>query len=550
MTNSIAEIEDADVLFIIGSNATVAHPIIGNKMKRAVKYNGTKLIVVDPRKTELASMADVWLQLSPGSDVALINGLMKIIIDEDLIDHKYIEERVEGFDELKEVVSKYDRETVEKIAGIDYDKLVEVAHIYTSSKKAGIFYTLGITEHTTGTENVMTLSNLALITGHVGFESAGVNPIRGQNNVQGACDMAALPNNFPGYANAYDEKTIQKYEEIWGAELSRNTGFRIPEMFESAHKGDLKGMYIMGEDPVLTDPNANHVKASLDNLEFLVVQDIFMTPTASHADIILPATCYAEKDGTFTNTERRVQRVRKAVNPPGQARLDWKIISDIAKEMGVNGFDFKNSEEVFEDIRRSAASYAGMTYQRIDKEGLQWPCPTEKHPGTKYLHKGIFSRGVGKLVPAEYKPPKELTSNEYPITLATGRMLYHYNVMTRKSNTLNDIKPCELAEISPITAKEYGLKEHDVIEVTSRRGKIRTRITITDKVKPNYLWMTFHYWESPVNELTNDAYDPITKTAEYKVAAVSIKKSEYIPDNLRLPDYLDDNKVDDYSMQK
>mgnify|MGYP002756969420 CR=1 FL=1 len=543
MTNSIGEIEDADVLFIIGSNATEAHPIIGNKMKRAVKYNGTKLIVIDPRRTELAAMADVWLPLNSGSDVALINGLMKIIIDEDIVDHEYIEERVEGFDELKKVVSKYDKEMVEKITGIEYEKLIEVAHIYTSSKKAGIFYTLGITEHTTGTENVMTLSNLALITGHVGFESAGVNPIRGQNNVQGACDMAALPNNFPGYANSYDEDTIQKYEKIWNAKLSRNKGYRIPEMFANAHAGNLKAMYIMGEDPVLTDPNANHVKESLENLDFLVVQDIFMTPTAQFADIILPATCYAEKDGTFTNTERRVQRVRKAVEAPGQARLDWKIISDIAKEMGVNGFDFKNSEEVFEDIRKSAASYAGMTYERMDAKGLQWPCPTEKHPGTKYLHKGIFARGMGRLVPAEYKAPGELTCEEYPIVLSTGRMLYHYNVMTRKSDTLNDIRPCELAEINPITAMEYGLEEHDVIEVTSKRGKIWTRVTITDRVKPNMLWMTFHYWESPVNEVTNDAYDPMTMTAEYKVAAVNIKKSDHEPDNLRLPDYLDDKEV-------
>ena len=540
MTNSIEEIENADVLFVIGSNATEAHPIIGNKMKRAVKYNGCKLIVVDPRRTELASMADVWLSLNSGSDVALINGLMKIIIDEDLIDHKYIEERVEGFEELKEVVSKYDKEKVEKITGIDYDKLVEAAHIYTSSKKAGIFYTLGITEHTNGTENVMSLSNLALITGHVGFESAGVNPIRGQNNVQGACDMAALPNNFPGYANAYDEDTIQKYEKIWNAKLTRNRGYRIPEMFENAHEGNVKAMYIMGEDPVLSDPNANHVKAALDSLDFLVVQDIFMTPTATHADIVLPATCYAEKDGTFTNTERRVQRVRKAVNPPGQARLDWKIISDIAKAMGVNGFDFNTSEDVFNDLRKAAVSYAGMTYERIDKNGLQWPCPTVKHPGTKYLHKGIFARGVGKLMPAEHKDPAELVCDEYPILLATGRMLYHYNVMTRKSDTLNNIRPCELAEIHPKTAKEYGLVEHDVIEVKSRRGKLWTRVTVTDRVKPGMLWMTFHFWESPVNELTNDAYDPITKTAEYKVAAVNIKKSDNEPDNLVLPDYLDD----------
>lgn len=369
MTNSIGEIEGADVIFLIGSNATEAHPIIGNKMKRTVKYNGTKLIVVDPRKTELANMADIWMPLNPGSDVALINGLMNIIIEEGLTDDEYIAKRVEGFEELKEVVKKYTPDVVEEITGIGKDMLYEAAKMYCSSKKAGIFYTLGITEHTTGTENVMSLANLAMITGHLGHESAGINPMRGQNNVQGACDMAALPNNFPGYQNAYDEKTIQRYEKIWNTKLTRNKGLRIPEMLDAAHEGKVKAMYVMGEDPVLSDPNANHVKASLDNLDFFVVQDIFLTETAKFADIILPATCYAEKEGTFTNTERRVQRVRKATNPPGEARLDWEIISSIAKAMGVEGFDFKNSREVFEDIRKSTASYKGITYERIDKVG-------------------------------------------------------------------------------------------------------------------------------------------------------------------------------------
>ena len=539
MTNSIGEIEGAEVLFVIGSNATEAHPIIGNKMKRTVKYNGTKLIVIDPRKTELAEMADIWLQLKPGSDVALINGIMNIIIEEGLTDEAYIAERVEGFEKLKEVVKKYTPELVEEIAGISKEDLYEVARLYCSTKKAGIFYTLGITEHTTGTENVMTLANLAMITGHIGHESAGINPIRGQNNVQGACDMGALPDGLPGYGKAYDEKTIQKYEEIWNAKLSRNKGLRIPEMIEAAHNGSVKAMYIMGEDPVLTDPNANHVKASLENLEFLVVQEIFMSQSAKFADIILPATSYAEKDGTFTNTERRVQRVRKAANPPGQARLDWEIIATIAKAMGVKGFDFKKSEDVFEDIRKAAPIYAGMTYKRIDQDGLQWPCPTITHPGTKFLHKGVFSRGKGQLMPAEYKAPAELTSEEYPMILTTGRMLYHYNVMTRESETLNAIRPGELAEINPEDAARLGLEQFGGIEVKSKRGVIKTRVNITDRVAPGTIFMTLHFWESPVNELTNDAYDPVTLTAEYKVSAVTIKKLDIIPDNLLIPTYLD-----------
>ncbi len=543
MTNSIGEIEGADVIFLIGSNATEAHPIIGNKMKRTVKYNGTKLIVVDPRKTELANMADLWLPLKPGSDVALINGLMNIIIEEGLTDEEYIASRVEGYKELKEVVKKYTPDVVEEITGIGKDLLYSAARMYCSSKKAGIFYTLGITEHTTGTENVMSLANLAMITGHLGHESAGINPMRGQNNVQGACDMAALPNNFPGYQNAYDEETIQKYEKIWNTKLSRNKGLRIPEMITEAHEGKVKAMYVMGEDPVLTDPNANHVKEALSNLDFFVVQDIFLTETAKFADIILPATCYAEKEGTFTNTERRVQRVRKAANAPGQAKLDWEIISSIAKAMGIQGFDFKNSKDVFEDIRKATASYKGITYDRIDKVGIQWPCPTESHPGTKFLHKGVFARGKGLIKPAEYKPPAEVTDSEYPMVLSTGRMLYHYNIMTRESKALNDIRPCELAEINPADALKLGLKEYDAIEVKSRRGQLTTRVTITDKVKPGVIFMTLHYWESPVNEVTNDAYDPITLTAEYKVSAVSIKKANVIPENLQLPTYLDDLKL-------
>lgn len=543
MTNSIGEIEGADVILVVGSNTTEAHPIIGNKMKRTVKYNGTKLIVIDPRKTELAEMSDLWLQLKPGSDVALVNGLMNIIIEEGLTDEEYIKERINGFDELKEVVKKYTPEVVEEISGISKELLYETAKMYCSSKKAGIFYTLGITEHTTGTENVMTLANLAMITGHLGHESAGINPLRGQNNVQGACDMAALPNNFPGYQNSYDEGTIKRYEKLWDTKLTRNKGLRIPEMLAAAHEGKVKAMYVMGEDPVLSDPNANHVKASFENLDFFVVQDIFMSETAKFADIILPATCYAEKDGTFTNTERRVQRVRKAVDAPGEARLDWEIIATIAKAMGAKGFDFKNSEEVFEDVRNATASYKGMTYERIDKNGLQWPCPTESHPGTKFLHKGVFASGKGDLRPAEWKAPAEETCEEYPMLLSTGRMLYHYNVMTRESEALNDIRPCELAEINPEDAKRLNLKEFDAIEVKSRRGKVNTRVTITDKVDIGTIFMTLHYWESPVNELTNDAHDPITLTAEYKVAAVSIEKLDVIPENLILPTYLDDDKV-------
>lgn len=525
MTNSIGEIEGSDVLFVIGSNTTEAHPIIGNKMKRAVQ-NGTKLIVVDPRETELAYMADIWLPINSGTDAALINGLMHIIVKEDWHDKEFIEERCTGFENVLETIEKYPPDRVARITGIPEEILYETAKLYTSSKKAGIFYTLGITEHTTGTANVMNLANLAMITGHLGIESSGINPLRGQNNVQGACDMGALPNTYPGYQDVASPKIREFFEETWEVLLNPEHGLRIPEMLDEALEGNVKVMYVMGEDPVLSDPDANHVKKALENLDFLVVQDLFMSETAKFADVILPAACYAEKDGTFTNTERRVQRVRKAVEAPGECKADWEIIIEIAKRLGGKGFDYKDPEEVFEEIRLTTPSYRGITYKRIDKVGIQWPCPSEDHPGTPYLHQGEFTRGKGLMIPVEYEEPAELVCDEYPILLSTGRMLYHYNVSSVHSKTLKDIRPYELAEMNPVDAEKLGVKEEDFVRVTSRRGSITTRVTITERVKPGMMFMTFHYKESPVNELTNSAYDPVTKTAEYKISAVRVEKLE------------------------
>lgn len=522
MTNSIGEVEFNDVLFIIGSNATEAHPIIGNKMKRAAR-RGAKLIVVDPRRTELAEHATLWLQIIPGTDAALINGLINIIITKGWAARKFIEERCEGYDNMWGVVQKYPPERVSEITGIPVEQLYAAAELYANTEQAGIFYTLGITEHTTGTANVMNLANLAMVTGHLGLENAGVNPMRGQNNVQGACDMGALPNVFPGYKAISDPANVALFEKAWGAKLNTQMGLRIPEMLDMAHYGKLKAMYVMGEDPVLTDPDANHVRKAIDNLKFLVVQDLFMTETAKYADVFLPAACYAEKDGTFTNTERRVQRVRRAAAAPGECRPDWEIICDIARLMGYN-MSYRNAEEIFEEIRSLTPSYAGITYERIDKVGLQWPCPTTDHPGTKFLHAGSFPRGKGLMQGIEYEAPAELTNDEYPVLLTTGRMLYHYNIMTRHSNNLDTLRPHELAEINPLDAAKLDLAEGDQIRVTSRRGSIVARVTITDKLKPGVVFMTFHYKESPVNELTNSAFDPISKTAEYKVSAVKIEK--------------------------
>jgi formate dehydrogenase alpha subunit len=527
MTNSIAEIEYNDVLFIIGSNATEAHPIIGNKMERAAA-RGAKLIVVDPRRTELAERAHLWLRLAPGTDNALVNGLLHIIIGNGWHKAAYLDKRCEGFDGLWEVVRRYPPDKVSKITGVPVEQLQEAAELYALTPRAGIFYTLGITEHTTGTANVMNLANLAMVTGHVGVECAGVNPLRGQNNVQGSCDMGALPNVLPGYKTIADPSNVAFFEEAWGVKLSDKMGLRIPEMFDMAVYGKLKAMYVMGEDPALTDADANHVRKALESLDFLVVQDIFLTETAKHADVFLPAACYAEKDGTFTNTERRVQRVRKAVNPPDECRADWEIIIDLSRRLG-HEMPYESPEQVFNEIREMIPSYAGITYERIAHEGLQWPCPDTDHPGTAVLHVNGFARGRGLLQGIEYEAPAEITDDDYPILLSTGRMLYHYNVMTRHSAGLDSLRPHELAEVNPADAARLGAMEGDTVRVVSRRGSITTRVTITDRVPQGTMFMTFHYRESPVNQLTNAAADPVTMTAEFKVCAVRVEMLEETP---------------------
>ena len=544
MTNSVNEVFKTDLMFVIGSNTTEAHPIIGNKMQQAHR-KGKKLIVVDPRKTELAREADLHISLKSGTDAALINGIMHIIIEEELYAKEYVESKVERFEEVKELVSKYNPELVSKITTVPVDQIYEAARMYANAERAGIFYTLGITEHTTGTSNVMNLSNLALLCGNIGIEGAGINPLRGQNNVQGACDMAALPNYFPGYHKVLEEENVKKFEEHWNCTLNRKMGLRIPEMLDGAAEGSVKAMYIMGEDPVLSDPDANHVKHAINSLDFLVVQDINMTETAKLADVVLPATCYAEKDGTFTASERRVQRVRKAVEAPGQARIDWTILAEVSKRLGGHGFDWKCAEDIFNEIRKCIPNYSGISYEKIDRlNGVQWPCTSEDHEGSKYLHKGKFARGERALmVPVEYEGPKELENDEYPIILSTGRALYHYNVMTRYSNALDGILPHELVEICAEDAAKYGLEDGDFMRVTSRRGSVVGRARITEKVKPGLIYMTFHFAETPVNQLTSAHYDPITKTAEYKVTAVNIKKVNKLDKGLESEKFIDLNEL-------
>lgn len=523
MTNSIGEIDGAELLFLIGTNTTEAHPVIGYKMRQAAR-KGAKLIVADPRRIELAEEADIWLQLKPGTDIPMLNGIMHIIIAEKLYDEQFINSRTENFDAIKETVAKYTPEYVSELTGLAVDDLYAVARLYATTDKAMLFYTLGITEHVCGTSNVMSVANLAMLTGHLGRPSTGVNPIRGQNNVQGACDMGALPNVYPGYQAVTNPDIRAKFEQAWGVSLPGENGLMIPEMFDKANAGELKAMYILGENPVLTDPNSNHIRSGLEKLDFLVVQELFLTETAAYADVILPAASFAETDGTFSNTERRVQRVRQAIEPlPGQA--NWQVITTLLNKMGCPS-QYDNPEQIFDEMAALTPSYAGINYARIDKQGIQWPCPTCDHPGTPCLHTAEFTRGKGLFQGIDHVPPAELPDEEYPFLLSTGRILYHYNVTTPYSAGIYSLWNEEMAEVNPEDAAKLGICTGDQVKVSSRRGEAITKVQVTDRVPPGVIWMSFHYTETPTNALTSDAVDPITKTGEYKVCAVKVEVME------------------------
>jgi formate dehydrogenase major subunit len=525
MTNSIEEILNTDAMFVIGSNTTENHPIIGATMKQA-KKNGAKLIVADPRRIELAEYADVYLPLKPGTNIALLNGMMNVIIQKGLQDKKYIEERTENYEELVTLVKEYTPERVAKICGVDADDIVKAAMIYGEAEKAGIYYTMGITQHTTGTNGVMTVSNLALLCGNVGKESAGVNPLRGQNNVQGACDMGALPSDLPGYQKVFKEEVAEKFERVWNANLSRKVGLTVSEMLHEAEEGNVKFMYIMGENPMVSDPDINHVRKSLNSLDFLVVQDIFFTETCELADVVLPAASFAEKDGTFSNTERRIQRVRKAVEPVGSAKADWEILMNIMNLLGYNKKYFETSE-IMDEIASVTPSYGGIDYKRLeDRMGIQWPCPDKNHPGTKYLHKASIARGAGLFVPSEQVNSAEMPDDEYPFVFTTGRILYHYHTrtMTGRVDGLNKKASSNYVEINENTANKMGIEDGNLVKVTSRRGEVVVPAKITDIVGENVLFMPFHFAEGAANYLTNTAIDPIAKIPELKVAAVKLEK--------------------------
>jgi formate dehydrogenase alpha subunit len=527
MTNSIREVALSAGFFIIGSNTTENHPVLGSMIKNEVINKGKKLIVADPRHIELAQYADYYLAINPGTNVAILNGLMHVIVKEKLYNQAYVAERCEGFEELSKVLEKYTPQHVAEICGLkNPEEIVGAARLMAECKPLALYYSMGITQFVSGVNGVKSTSNLQMLLGNVGVAGGGVNPLRGQNNVQGACDMGALPNVYPAYQPVTTEENRAKFEAAWNVKgLSLKPGLTLVEMFNQALAGKVKALYIMGENPVVSDPNQHHVIEALQALELFVVQDIFLTETAQYAHVVLPSCAFLEKEGTASNTERRVQPMHKVLPAWGNAKDDWWIIMQIANRLGAN-WNYTKAEEIFEEIRKVTPSYAGITYDRIEKELLQWPCPTAGHPGTQFLHKDKFSRGKGLMTAIEYTPPAEGTDREYPLILTTGRILEHFHTgtMTRNSRVLDELVPEAFVEINPNDAQNYDIRDNEVVAVSSRRGSIRIKARATAKTKANVVFIPFHFYEAAANVLTIDALDPVSKIPEYKVCACKIEK--------------------------
>jgi formate dehydrogenase alpha subunit len=524
MTNSLDEVLQSKVIFVIGSNTTTNHPVFGALMKQAVKNRGAKLIVADPRRIDLVKFADLWLQQKNGTDVALLAGLQHIIVEEGWHDAEYLAQRCEGLDAYLESLKAFAPERVEEITGVPRASLHEAARLYASARPASLYYCMGITQHSHGVDNVKACVNMQLCTGNIGFEGAGVNPLRGQSNVQGACDMGGLPNVFTGYQPVTNPAAVEKFSKAWGAPLSSKVGKTLTEMIPAC--GDtIKALYVLGENPMVSDPNLHHVEESLEKLDFLVVQDIFLTETARLADVVLPGACFAEKTGTISNTERRVQLTRQAVAPPDGVRQDYEIIADLAERFG-HSFP-RTPEALFQEVRSLTPSYAGITYDRLRDVGIQWPCPTEDHPGTRFLHKDKFARGQAALTPLEYKASAELPDAEWGMVLSTGRLYEHYHTgsMTRRSAILDTIVKTGYVEVHPDDARATGVADGERVVVATRRGRIETTVKVSGRVAQGSIFVPFHFAEAAANTLTNDALDPIAKIPEYKVCAARLERA-------------------------
>jgi formate dehydrogenase major subunit len=524
MTNSFKELEDANCIFVIGSNTTVAHPIGSMRLMRA-KAKGATLIVVDPRKTQIAQLADLHVQHNLGTDVALINGMMHVIVKNGWHNQAFIEARTENFEALTALIETYPPGRVAEITGVPVETLVTMAEWYAKAEASAIVYVLGITQHTTGTDNVKSLANLAMLCGHIGRPSTGVNPIRGQNNVQGACDMGALPNVFPGYQYVTVPENVKKFEAAWKAKLSSTPGLTMIEQIEAIREGKVKALVVFGANPVVSYPDANRVQQALEQAEFLLVLDIFPTPTTELAHVVLPAASFAETEGTFSNSERRVQRVRQAI-PPMAGKANWEIIQELSSRLDYP-MSYRSGEEIFDEVASLAPSYGGMSFPRLAEKGLCWPCPTPDHPGTAYLHKDRFARGLGLFHAIEFRPPAETPDADYPFWLTTGTIFTQYltGTMSRRCPTLHRENPEVFIEIHPDDAQRLDIGPGEAVRATSRRGAITAKAWVTERVNPGVVFIPMHYMENAANRITNAALDPVTKTPEYKVCAVHLGKA-------------------------
>jgi len=551
MTNTIPELsKDSDVIFICGSNTAECHPLIAAHVLKA-KARGAKLIVADPRKNEMAKHADLWLRVPLGHDIPLLNAMMHVIIKEGLHKPDFIREHSNGFDDVARAVEDYSPETVSQMTKIPAADIVEAARWYAKAKAAATLYAMGVTQFTCGTGNVVSVANLAVITGQIGRPGAGVCPLRGQSNVQGAGDLGAVPNEFPGAFPVTDAAARERFEKAWKVPLSGKPGIKMTEIPDAILDGKVRALITDGENPMMTDPNTKHFARALEKVELFVVTDLFMTESARRAHVVLPASGWGEKDGTFTNTERRIQRLRAAVTAPGEAKVAWWIFKNLSERLGYDGMDYGCPEDVWNEVRAVVPEhYAGITYRRLDKEpGLCWPCPSEDHPGTPVLHVGGHfhtASGKAELKPVLFNPitvPEserkafehpiighiaERPDEDYPFMLTTGRRVtqYHTGTMTRRSPLLEQIAPEELYELNPEDAKALGVRDGEYIKVSTRRGSAVAKAWVTDRVPQKVVFGTFHYWEAGNNELTNaENLDPYSGIPEFKISAAKVTKS-------------------------
>ena len=541
MTNPMDDIvEHAQAMLIIGSNTTEQHPVFGTKIRQAVLQRKVKLVVADPRRIDITEFATLHLRHKPGTDIALINGLMYIILEKGWEDQQFIAERTEGFEEFKATVMQYPPEQVAQTTRVPIEKLYEAAEILAANKPMAVMWAMGITQHIVGVRNVMDLANLQMLLGNLGVPGGGVNPLRGQNNVQGACDMGALPNVYPGYQNVTVEDAQKKFEAAWGVSLSNKVGLTVTEMMPGILQGKVHALYILGEDPVMSDPDSAHIRECMEACNFVVLQEIFPSETSKYADVLLPGVTFAEKTGTFTNTERRIQMCHKAIETTSDARDDWAIITDLAQRIIALGprqpiggthaaWSYASTSDIMNEINALTPSYAGVTHARLEKgERLHWPVKSIEHAGTPILHVGQFTRGKGKFAPIDHVPPAELPDDDYPWLLSTGRVLYHWHggEMTRRAEGLMAIYGQALIEVNPDDAIKLGLNGSKRVRVTSRRGSIEAEAWITDRVPPGMVYANFHFPEANANELTQAALDPVAKIPEYKISAVKVERVE------------------------